>query len=496
MIVRRNRVALFIAVMGGFSAAVVCLDPQGKLYNVRFLPFWFLCLYLMAGYALAEVVAAVARWNRRRRLDQWVTVIRHRLTAAEGVPWRPGMRISRFRRPTPGDNPPGSVVGPLIALAAACLAVVPPLILPASTLSAVGVTVGANQPGAWAEWNYSGYERKPDYPEYHAVIQMMAKVGADQGCGRAMWEYDPSQNRFGTTMALMLLPYWTNGCVDSMEGLLFESSATTPYHFINQNELSVSPSDAVNSNDFQYLGLNVPLGIRHLQQLGVRYFLAASTTVEAAAATDPNLTQVASSGPWTTSYNGQSLDTTWKVYEIKRLLIGHTAGQPPRGLDGGQAGPDQLVEAVGRLVRRSVGVERGPGRRGAGRLDQGAGHRHQAPCGARAGHRGVARRPDRQFGLLPRRPGGHTGRGQGVLLPELAGPRGRRSLAGGPQPDGGRPHQPRRDPRLREHRGRQGRGADHPGRGGRVGRPGPPGLAVEEVAIVGRPGLLLNRVRS
>ena len=70
---------------------------------------------------------------------------------------------------------------------------------------------------------------------------MMAKVGCDQGCGRAMWEYDPSLNRFGTTMSLMLLPYWTNGCIDSMEGLLFESSSTTPFHFINQNELSVDP---------------------------------------------------------------------------------------------------------------------------------------------------------------------------------------------------------------------------------------------------------------
>ena len=78
-----------------------------------------------------------------------------------------------------------------MALAAACLAVVPPLVLPAATLSHVGVTVGADQPSAWADWNYSGYERKPDYPEYHAVIQMMAKVGAQQGCGRAMWEYDP-----------------------------------------------------------------------------------------------------------------------------------------------------------------------------------------------------------------------------------------------------------------------------------------------------------------
>jgi hypothetical protein len=329
MVVRRNRVGLFLAVMGAFSAGVICLDPQGKLYNVRFLPLWFLCLYLMAGYALAESVAAVARWNRRRRLDLWVVLIRERLNLMNGMPWRPGARISRFRRPTPDGNPPGAVIGPIIALAAACLAVVPPLVLPATTMSQIGITVSDNQPSAWAEWNYSGYERKPDYPEYRSVIQMMAKVGADDGCGRTMWEYDPSLNRFGTTMSLMLLPYWTNGCVDSMEGLLFESSSTTPFHFIDQNELSVNPSDAVNSADFTYAGLNVPLGIEHLQVLGVRYFLASSTTVEAAAAADPNLTEVDSSGPWSTSYNGQALDITWKVYEIRdSSLVQPMANQP------------------------------------------------------------------------------------------------------------------------------------------------------------------------
>ena len=132
--------------------------------------------------------------------------------------------------------------------------------------------MGANQPSAWAEWNYSGYEQKPDYPEFQAVIKMMAKVGAQQGCGRAMWEYDPSLNRFGTTESLMLLPYFTNGCIDSMEGLLFESASTTPFHFINQNELSPNPSDAVVG--LPYGGLDVPLGIQHLQQLGVRYLLA------------------------------------------------------------------------------------------------------------------------------------------------------------------------------------------------------------------------------
>ncbi len=314
MVVRRSRVALFIVVMGALSAAAVCLDPANKLYNARFLPFWFLCLYLLAGYALAEVVAAVARWDRRRRLNQWVAVVRPRLDGVHETPWQPGARISRFRRPSPAAFPAGAVVGPLVALAAACLVVVPPLVLPASSLSKVGITVSANQPSAWSDWNYSGYERKPDYPEYHAVIQMMAKVGAEQGCGRAMWEYDPSLNRFGTTMSLMLLPYWTNGCVDSMEGLLFESASTTPFHFINQNELSVNPSDAVVG--LPYGGLNIPLGIQHLQQLGVKYFLASSSTVENAAASDPSLTEVASSGPWRTSYNGEALDTTWKVYKV------------------------------------------------------------------------------------------------------------------------------------------------------------------------------------
>jgi hypothetical protein len=327
MVVRRNRVAWCIAILGGLSAAVVCLDPQGKLYNVRFLPMWFLCLYLMAGFALAESISAVARWNRRRRLTRWVLVIRARLSPAARSHWRPGTRISRFRRPTATTNPPGSVVGPLIALAAACLAVVPPLVLPASALSHVGVTVGADQPSAWADWNYSGYERKPDYPEYRAVIHMMTRVGAEHGCGRAMWEYDPSLNRFGTTMSLMLLPYWTNGCVDSMEGLLFESASTTPFHFINQNELSVNPSNAVVG--LPYGGLNVPLGIEHLQQLGVRYFLASSATVERAAAADRSVTEVASTGPWNNNYNGENLSITWKVYEIKdSSLVQPLVNQP------------------------------------------------------------------------------------------------------------------------------------------------------------------------
>ena len=83
-----------------------------------------------------------------------------------------------------------------------------------------------------------------------------------------MWEYDVSENDFGTPEALMLLPYWTNNCIGSMEGLLFESSATTPYHFLNQAELSVAPSDPMYG--LPYGPLDVPLGLQHLQMLGVK----------------------------------------------------------------------------------------------------------------------------------------------------------------------------------------------------------------------------------
>jgi hypothetical protein len=160
-----------------------------------------------------------------------------------------------------------------------------------------------------------------------------------------MWEYDPSLNRFGTTMSLMLLPYWTNGCIDSMEGLLFESATTTPFHFLNQNELSATPSNAMVG--LPYGGLNVPLGIEHLQLLGVRYFMASSPSVQEAAAADPAATLVASNGPWRTSYNGQMLDTTWKIYRIADTsLVQPLADQPVVWNDVGQNQTDWLPPSL------------------------------------------------------------------------------------------------------------------------------------------------------
>jgi hypothetical protein len=124
----------------------------------------------------------------------------------------------------------------------------------------------------------------------------MADVGRTNGCGRAHWEYESGLDRFGTPMALMLLPYWTDECIGSMEGLYFEASATTPYHFLNQSELSAAPSRA--QRDLRYHDLDVNLGVQHLQLMGVKYYMAFSPGAVTQAKANKSLTEVATSGAW------------------------------------------------------------------------------------------------------------------------------------------------------------------------------------------------------
>jgi hypothetical protein len=145
---------------------------------------------------------------------------------------------------------------------------------------------------------------------------MVDRVVHRHGCGRVMWEYSPDLDRFGTPMALMDLPMWTDSCATTEEGLLFESSATTPYHFIDQAELSQEPSEAMRGLPYPSVFPDVAAGVRHLHLLGVPYFLASSPTVEAQAAADPALELLAQSGPWHTPFEGRTVTPTWRLYAV------------------------------------------------------------------------------------------------------------------------------------------------------------------------------------
>ncbi len=359
-LVRRERAMFMLAIVGILSAVGMVNDPQGKLYDVRLLPLWWLCIYLVAGYGFARLGVGFAQGIRRLRarimLESFAPAPSGPAVALAGASGPvavgydprlhldPSMAWALAAPPRPADSvvyvPPASWSGPpaegapgqspwwmprwapgacgvpVVALLAGVALILPPTLVSAGTNFSIGpVHVRPDSVRAWAQWNYTGYQGKPGWPELHTgIVGTLDRITNRYGCGRAMWEYDSDENRFGTPEALMNLPMWTGGCVDSMEGLLFESSTSTPYHFLNQAELSAAPSEAMVG--LNYGPVDVPLGVQHLQLLGVKYFMAFSPEVVAQANVDPHLTRVATSGPWHTAYQGQVLATTWSFYKV------------------------------------------------------------------------------------------------------------------------------------------------------------------------------------
>jgi hypothetical protein len=152
----------------------------------------------------------------------------------------------------------------------------------------------------------------------------MLDVGEEHGCGRAHWEYEGEHNQYGTPMALMLLPFWTDGCIGSQEGLYFESSGTTPFHFLTAAETSVAPSNPVRDlpdRPMPYSPLDLQRGVTHMQMMGVRYYMAFSPQALAAADEHPDLREVAESPPW-------------KVYEVADSDLVEPLANEPAVLNG------------------------------------------------------------------------------------------------------------------------------------------------------------------
>jgi hypothetical protein len=341
-VVTRSRFGITVTLLGVAFALATAVDPQGSLYNVRLLPLWFISVYLMAAWAFGTWCVIVATAWRRARDGRWQAAEAN--PWSEGLPGEPAPEAGFVLSPRPAPSRhwgPAAVSGAVLGLLAVMVAVVPPFILPASSLP---VTLGPNEVTNWSNFNYEGYQGQASYPEFHSLMQTMTALGNRYGCGRAMWEYSASEDRFGTPEALMLLPYETNGCIDSMEGLLFESSATTPYHFLNQAELSEGPSEP--EVGLPYGSLNVTLGVEHLQLLGVKYFMAETPQVEQEAAVDPDLQLVAKSGPWTYNYDGADTTTTWQIYMVKDAALVTPLPNDPVVLSGVKAAPASWLGTV------------------------------------------------------------------------------------------------------------------------------------------------------
>lgn len=295
-VIFRRRFGIALILLTAVLAFAFIFMPQGRLWNARIIPFYYLTLYLLAMMFLAELGWGIANAFRRKR---------SLVDVGDGL----------------------QIAAPMMAFVVALSMIIPHQAAPTWWPSAFN-SIPWHSPDSgsersdisgWAKWNYEGYDGKrasgeyykPAHEEYLRVINMMDEIGKTNGCGRVLWEFESDLNRFGTTMALQLLPKYTKGCMGSMEGLFFESSPTVPYHFLAAATLSKAPSNPM--RNLPYEALNVSRGVDYLQLMGIKYYLALSPEAIAQAENEPRLQRRDS-----TSAADDETGTTrvWVAYEV------------------------------------------------------------------------------------------------------------------------------------------------------------------------------------
>lgn len=296
--------------------AFFLLEQGSKLWNGRVLPHWYYGMFVFAGIGVGLILQSVAR----------------RLPAALS-PWLirgAALGVGVFLVVVPGESDLQSgfsqvvIVLTVFAFLSAFMLrspVATRVVLPAAAVflfvgaAAVGTTTDESYVDGWARWNYSGYEGKDVFSEYAALMETMAELPP----GRVQWEANSELNSYGTPMALMLFPYWSEGSHSSMEGLFFESSLTTPFHFLNAAEMSHQPSNPIPG--LQYHVFDFDRGIEHMRLFNVDYYVTFTEEATNRASLDPQLEQIASSPPFTIYSLPQSslvdvaVNQPW-VYEV------------------------------------------------------------------------------------------------------------------------------------------------------------------------------------
>ncbi|MDQ1511735.1 MAG: hypothetical protein QOG50_3579 [Actinomycetota bacterium] len=331
-----RRRSTFVLVLVALSFGIFFVQwPEHAVWNTRFLPFWLLAWGLVAAMGATEIVRLVAytgtwafSWIRDGDLQDARAKAWADLAVNDSPEVDPALRHEavamlasrRFRSGPPGWEPEPHLAPELLARRARVISTV---VLAA--LVAISGVFGLHRAWdarrgnsaiaieGWAAYNYRGYEKQDAWPEYDALMKKMGSLPP----GRALWEGGDAVGAYGTTLALELLPYFTNGRIGSMEGLYFESSATTSFHFITVSELSAQPSNPVsglvygsstNASDFS-------LGVKHLQMLGVRYLMLFTPQTESMAKRQPDLELIAT----VPDMDGKP-PKGWKIYRVKDAL--------------------------------------------------------------------------------------------------------------------------------------------------------------------------------
>jgi hypothetical protein len=124
----------------------------------------------------------------------------------------------------------------------------------------------------WLNWNFSGYESKNNWSDITTLYEGLDTLEP----GRIMWEPNSDLNKYGTPMVLMTIPMFTDH--QSVEGLYFDSSITTPFHFLTVSGVAERPSNPVGG--LTYINGEFDKGFRLMEELGVDYFIAYTQSIK------------------------------------------------------------------------------------------------------------------------------------------------------------------------------------------------------------------------
>jgi hypothetical protein len=276
-----ERLGIALLLTACLCVAFFVQTPEFRLWNARVLPFWFLTIYLLAAHGAFRAARAV----------------------------RSGLSLVADLRPGSGRAP---IYGALSASALVFVGVGLPLNLVPNGLPIPKVSKGllgvqyardtndSNFSPGWALYNYRGYQGAPGWNEYKALMDKAVDVGRGNGCGRVLYEYEDAKlGSFGTTLSPMLLPYWTKGCLQSFEGVYFESSATMPWHWMTAalvttpltnnadgSKLYSGPSNP--QRNIPYPTYDLVRGVEKMKASGVRYYLSITAASRAASDSMPD----------------------------------------------------------------------------------------------------------------------------------------------------------------------------------------------------------------
>ncbi|MEX2100798.1 MAG: hypothetical protein WEB19_05225 [Acidimicrobiia bacterium] len=344
----RRRAALDLVAIGVTAGLVFygwegLRDVFGKApaWNLRLLPFWYLMLYLVAALGVAEIVRLVGRFTA------WVAYGTERLFTDDGDP-APFEEAHESHEAHEVDE---AVADPFVAAPRADVVARSTFVrvIAMAVLAAVLTTVALVRINAtegylpyWAKYNYTGYEggtaedfTQKSYPELRAFMDTAATLPP----GRMLWEGSSSIGAYGTPLALMLLPYFTDEKISTMEGLYYEAASSTPYHFMAAATLMQEPSNAVRGIPYRSLA-DFDLGVRYLQLMGVRYFAVTTAVVKEKADANPALHQVA-----TVPDLDAKAPSGWTIYEVGDSALVSPLENQPVVVDGMKAEENWKCEA-------------------------------------------------------------------------------------------------------------------------------------------------------